>query len=183
MSDTLLTLVIVGFVGIIAYSKRCEWFQICGNTIIPSTTTSNTPVPKSNLPSGSCLGPANFGDEGSDLGFGFSKDGGPILATGLSKTGEPRVGDNSNKDSLTTCQLPGVCETQLYRGKIQYRNAGLSASADTCDHAKQYYLYKYGLGGGSSNNNPIHISSIKHRRSKVTKKKSHSHYTRRISYF
>lgn len=151
MSSLITTLIVVGVIGILVL-KRCEWLDICSSSSSSSpshSSSSSHPSSSHNKSSSSSnnLGPANFGDEGADLGFGFSKSGGPILSkNGRSKNGQPRAGDNSNNKNLTIAMLPGPCETKRYKGLIQYKHAGLSASADTCNHAKQYFLYKYGLG-------------------------------------
>lgn len=95
-------------------------------------------------------GPANCAssDHEADKGFGFSKDGGPVEADGYTADeGEPRVGDNRNRNNMNISMLPGACETKPYKGKVQYRYRNLSASCETCQLAKQYFLYKYGIGG------------------------------------
>jgi len=119
-----------------------------------TTTTTKTPaaavtgdkyaIANPNAKAANCAS----SDHEADKGFGFSKDGGPVEADGFTADeGEPRVGDNRNRNSLTIASLPGPCETKPYKGKVQYRYRNLSASCETCQLAKQYYLYKYGTGG------------------------------------
>lgn len=159
MSSLIITVVIIGAVGY-ALAHRCELLGLCGSgsgsTTIPPTVPATATAPKTTITgdkyaiTNASAGPANCGssDHEADLGFGFSKDGGPVAADGYtSDEGEPRVGDNRNNKSMTIAQLPGPCETKPYKGKVQYRYRNLSASCDSCQQAKQYYLYKYGIGG------------------------------------
>lgn len=113
------------------------------------TITGNAVPAQLLVVSNTNLGPGNFGDEGPDEGYGFSRAGGPVHANGKADDGTGAVGNNKVK-GLTIAMLPGPCETKPYKGLVQYKKPGsnLSASADSCTHAKQYFLYKFGLGDG-----------------------------------
>lgn len=140
---------------------------------VEGTITGNTVPAQLLAVTNNNLGPGNFGDEGADEGYGFSRGGGPVHRNGKADDGTGPVGNNKVK-GLTIASLPGPCETKPYRGLVQYKHAGLSASADNCTHAKQYFLYKFGLGGGGATAAAVAVKKP----TTVKKKKTTSHFSR-----